>query len=105
MNIESERYVLGSMLVNPDLIPVVRDFFHGRNMFVRPANRAIFEGMLETFPQLGRDISLVSLNEHLKDRPDYAAAGRAYLASLIDGVPGKHFSHHLTEMVLDQQPH
>ncbi|MGH9448622.1 MAG: DnaB-like helicase N-terminal domain-containing protein, partial [Terriglobia bacterium] len=85
-NLEAERALLGSILLDNSALNVALEFLKTAD-FYSDAHRMAFDKMVE-LSERNRPAELVTLAEELeKDGLLEKAGGRAYLASLIDGVP------------------
>lgn len=83
-DLEAERAVLGSVLVNPDLYGAAAALLRPSD-FYRAAHRTIFEAM-RTLVGNEVAIDLLTLKGALGDQLD-AVGGAAYIANMVDGVP------------------
>jgi len=85
-NLEAERAVLGSVLLDNSALNLVVEAI-SKDDFFSECHRIIFEKML-AISERGRTIDLVTLCEELsKDGMIEKAGGAAYLSALTDGVP------------------
>ncbi|MDD5603743.1 MAG: replicative DNA helicase [Eubacteriales bacterium] len=85
-NVEAERSVLGSMLLDKEAIPVSTEILKSGD-FYREDNREIFEAILELFDH-GEPIDMITVSDQLKKRGTLdRTGGIAYLAELADSVP------------------
>ncbi len=85
-NLEAERALLGSILVDHQALNIALEFV-GKDDFFSDSHRIIFERMLE-LSERNRSIELVSLSDELgKLGLIEKVGGAGYLASLMDGVP------------------
>lgn len=85
-NLEAERALLGSVLLDNGALNVVLETL-GRDDFFSEAHRVTFEKMLD-LSEKNRTIDLVTVSEELsKDGLIEKAGGAGYLAALTDGVP------------------
>jgi replicative DNA helicase len=95
-NLESERALLGSVMIKPEAMHEIIDILSG-SAFYATKHRAIYETMLELFSR-GEPIDLLSLSARLeeKGRLEYVG-GRSYLSELVNTVPSagnaKHYAH------------
>jgi replicative DNA helicase len=85
-NLEAERCVLGSILLDNPLIGEAIEFV-GKEDFYLSAHRAIFEHMVQLY-ESSRPIDIVTLTDELRNSGQLeVVGGGAYISSLIDGVP------------------
>ncbi|HXR66977.1 MAG TPA: replicative DNA helicase [Ktedonobacteraceae bacterium] len=85
-NIEAECGVLGSLLIDPEAIPLVADWLHPED-FYRTAHRMIYEAML-TLYERNQPADFITLCELLEQRDQLdSVGGGSYVTSLINGVP------------------
>lgn len=85
-DLEAERAVLGSILVNPELVHQAEATLRPEH-FERPAHRAVFSALL-TLAASGSGIDVITLREQLAADDRLAEAGGVpYLGGLLDGVP------------------
>jgi len=85
-NLEAERSVLGSMLLDKDVIPSVTEILRSDD-FYREDHKEIFEAMVELFDK-GEPIDLITVSEQLKLRGTLEkVGGLEYLAAIANAVP------------------
>jgi len=85
-DIEAERCVLGSLMLDKNAIIRVADLIKADN-FYAPAHIKIFEAIFELFEK-GEPIDILSVSKKLKDKNQLAeVGGSAYLTDLINSVP------------------
>lgn len=85
-NLEAERALLGSILLDNSALNVTLEFI-SKDDFFSEAHRTTFEKMLD-LSERNRTIDLVTLSEELSSEGLLEkAGGAAYLAALTDGVP------------------
>ena len=85
-DLEAERAVLGSILLDNACISSVLDIID-RNDFFSEAHRIVFGAMIGLF-EAGRPIDAITLHEALeRDGLLEKAGGISYLSGLTDGVP------------------
>ena len=85
-NLEAERSVLGSILVQNDAFNMAAQLIDSRD-FYRDAHRRIFERM-SALSERNHAIDFVTLKEELSRNGELdEVGGPAYVASLADGVP------------------
>ena len=97
-SLESERALLGALLLKPDAIHDVSDLIHS-DSFYAEKHRLIFTAMRE-LAEHGSPIDLLSLSERLSDQGLLErAGGRSYLAELIGSAPAPGNFAHYAELV------
>ncbi|MBI4743680.1 MAG: replicative DNA helicase [Actinobacteria bacterium] len=85
-NLEAEESLLGSMLISEDAIPVVTEIIRIDD-FYREANRKIFGAIVGLY-QKGEPADPITVAEELKTMGALeGVGGKAYLHTLISGVP------------------
>ncbi|MHC5024100.1 MAG: replicative DNA helicase [Planctomycetota bacterium] len=85
--IEAEMSLLGSMLIDPQVIGDVVMAIGGGDDFFKPANGVIYQSMVELYDRTSA-LDLVQLNQLLVDRGALAAVGGLdYLVDLANAVP------------------
>ena len=85
-SLEAEQSVLGSILIDRDVIVEVAEFLHPED-FYRQANGTIFRGMLELFERR-EPVDIVTVAEVLDRNGQLdAIGGRTYLSSLSNLTP------------------
>lgn len=97
-SLDSERALLGSLLLKPDSIHDVSDLIKP-DSFYAEKHRHIFDGMRELVER-GNPIDILSLGEHLNDRGLLErCGGRAYIAELASSSPTPGNYSHYAELV------
>ncbi len=93
-SLESERALLGALLLKPDSIHDVLDVIRP-NSFYAEKHRLIF-GEMSELASRGEPIDLLSLSERMQDQGLIErSGGRSYLAELINSAPAPgNFSHY-----------
>ena len=85
-NLESERALLGSVMIRPEVIHEVLDLIRGESFYAE-RHRLIFAVMLELFSK-NEPIDLVSVSSRLKEKNQLEQVGGAtYLTELLNIVP------------------
>ncbi len=85
-NIDAEKSVLGSILVNNENYYRVIETLRAEDFYLN-GHRVIFRQMLELMEK-SRAIDLITIQEELLRRSQLESAGGiSYLASLLDGIP------------------
>jgi replicative DNA helicase len=93
-SLESERGLLGALLLKPDAIHDVADIVRG-DSFYAEKHKLIYEAMRDLSDQ-GNPIDLLSLSERLQSQGHLERiGGRAYLAELASAAPSPgNFAHY-----------
>ncbi len=101
-DLEAERAVLGSVLLQPEgAYDVAADILEPADFF-RDAHRAIFASMAR-LTDGRRIIDLVTLREDLEHRGELEeVGGPAYITALIDGVPRSANVQHYADIVAEK---
>lgn len=85
-NLEAERSVLGSMLIDSEATDRVREFVDAKDFYSRN-HQTIYEGILE-LTRGGSPVDLLTISDYLQAQNLLDKIGGAsYLASLADAVP------------------
>jgi replicative DNA helicase len=86
-NIEAECGVLGSLIIDPDAMPEVRDTGLSPGDFYRDAHRVLYEHML-SLTSLGTPADFITLCNDLETKGKLKVVGGAdYITSLVNQVP------------------
>lgn len=97
-SLESERALLGSLLLKPDVIHDVGDTVH-IDSFYAEKHRMIFETMRE-LSERGEPIDILSLSQRLGDKGQLErVGGRAYIAELASAAPSPGNYAHYADLV------
>ena len=97
-SLESERALLGALLLKPDAIHDVSDLIHG-DSFYAEKHRIIFSAMRE-LSERGEPIDQLTLSERLQNQGLLErAGGRSYLAELAGSAPAPGNFSHYAELV------
>ena len=93
-DIDSERSVLGAMMLDKDAVIRVADILTPGD-FYNPNHAKIFEIVLELFEK-GEPIDILSVSQKMKDKKNLKEiGGSSYLTDLINSVPtATHVSHY-----------
>jgi replicative DNA helicase len=93
-DIETERAVLGALMIDPSAIIKVADFLFP-NDFYKPVHQKIYEVIVELFTN-SQPIDLLSVSAKLKEKNSLDEIGGAnYLTDLINEVPtASHIAHY-----------
>lgn len=101
-NLEAERAVLGSMLIEKEAIEIALDALEESD-FYATAHRAIFREIIRTYDQNKGSVDILLIDENTKSVPTVAQlGGRAYLASLVDTVVTASNVEHYAKIVKDK---
>jgi replicative DNA helicase len=85
-NIESERALLGSVMLKPEVLYETTDIVRPVSFYVEK-HRLIFEAMLELFSK-NEPIDLLSLSSRIEEKGLVdRIGGRSYLSELVGTVP------------------
>ncbi|MHB8062848.1 MAG: replicative DNA helicase [Ruminiclostridium sp.] len=85
-NIEAEQSVLGSMLIDKEVIPVVMEFLKSED-FYRPDHKEIYDVIIELFDR-AEPIDLITVSERLKLHGKLdLIGGLEYLSNIATAVP------------------
>src|SRR3989344_5961872 len=97
-NIEAEKSVLGSLMLDSKSIDVIIDILRP-NDFYQTKHKIIFEAMVDLY-QSKEPIDILSLSSRLKDKKQLdAAGGTSYLTELVNSVPTSSNAKHYAEIV------
>ncbi len=97
-NIDSERALLGSVMLRPDALVDIIDLTTAESFYVEK-HRLIWQGMLDLFSK-SEPIDLLSLSSRLKEKGYLEqAGGTSYLAELINTTPSAANIRHYAEIV------
>ena len=97
-NIDSEKALLGSLMLRPDGMYDVSDVVTRESFYV-DKHRIVFDAMLELHSR-HEPIDLLSVSTRLKERGKFdSIGGGSYLAELVDGVPSSTNAKYYAEMI------
>jgi replicative DNA helicase len=97
-SLESERGLLGALLLKPDAMHDVADLVHA-DSFYAEKHRIIYETMRELVER-GEPIDILTLTERLNAKSQLErTGGRAYIAELAGSAPSPGNFHHYAELV------
>ncbi len=97
-NIDSEKALLGSIMLRPEGMYEVTDVV-SRDSFYVDKHRIIYDAMLELHVR-HEPIDLLSMSSRLKELGKFESmGGGGYLAELVDGVPSSTNAKHYAEIV------
>ena len=97
-NIEAEKSVLGSLMLDSKSIDVIVDILRPDD-FYQTKHKIIYEAMVDLY-QNKEPIDVLSLSSRLKDKKQLdAAGGSSYLTELVNSVPTSSNAKHYAEIV------
>lgn len=97
-NIDSEKALLGSVMLRPDALADVVDLVLPESFYAEK-HRIIWQAMLDLFSQ-SNPIDLLSLSARLKEKNQLESVGGAsYLSDLVSSVPSAANIRHYAEIV------
>lgn len=100
-NLEVEKSILGAVLLDNSAFNAASEVLSGDDFF-SDANRFIYEAMAE-LAERGEAVDPITLSETLERRSMLQrAGGKAYLSSLIDGMPSTTNVDHYARIVKDK---
>lgn len=100
-NLEAERSVLGSILLDPEVLPNVAEVLKVEH-FYSPQHALIFEAVLQLY-QASKPVDLVTLTSQLKKNNKLQqVGGSAYLSELVAIVPTSAHSEEYAALVKEE---
>ncbi|MDO8604860.1 MAG: replicative DNA helicase [bacterium] len=97
-NIETEKALLGALMLRPEGMYDVGDLLKRESFYV-DKHRMVFDAMLELHTR-HEPIDLLSVSTRLKERGKFESiGGGSYLAELVDTVPSSTNAKHYAEIV------
>ena len=85
-NLDAEKAVLGSVLLNPDCISTVLELLRGRDFF-KNGHRKVFDSMVSLFNK-GENLDLITITDELRNQGELdSAGGLGYVSTLTDATP------------------
>ena len=100
--IEAEMSLLGSILIDPQVLGDVIFIVKKGEDFFKPANGAIFDAMVELYDKHS-SLDIVQLNQLLVDRNALdAVGGLSYLVQLAEAVPSAANAAHYARLVREK---
>lgn len=97
-NLDSEKALLGSILLKSDVLYDITDIIH-KDSFYNEAHRIIFIAMMDLFKK-NTPIDVLSLSSRLKERGELEQiGGSSYLTELVNLVPSAANAKHYAEIV------
>ncbi len=101
-SVESEMALLGSMIIDPTVIPDTMGIVRGADRFYHGHHGAIYEAIVQLY-DTRRSLDLVQLVEVLRDADVLKdAGGEDYLVQLADQVPSAVAAPHYAKIVADK---
>ncbi|MCH7572149.1 MAG: replicative DNA helicase, partial [Planctomycetes bacterium] len=100
--IEAEMSLLGSMLIEPQVIGDIVFIVKNGDDFFKPANGAIFNAMIELYDKTA-SLDIVQLNQKLADKDVLSSVGGVeYLVQLANAVPSAANAEHYARLVREK---
>lgn len=97
-NIETEKALLGALMLRPEGMYDVGDMLTRESFYV-DKHRMLFDAMIELHTR-HEPIDLLSVSTRLKERGKFdAIGGGSYLAELVDAVPSSTNAKHYAEII------
>ncbi len=97
-NLDSEKALLGSIMLKPDAIYDIMDILHS-DSFYAEKHRMIFIAMMDLFGKR-EPIDLLSLSARLKEQSKLEqVGGSTFLTELVNAVPSASNAKHYAEMI------
>lgn len=101
-DIDAEKSVLGSLLINKDAIFRIADFLAPAD-FYKPAHEIIYEAVLGLFERR-EPIDILSVTSRLKEKDLIKkAGGSVYMAEIINSVPSAAHVEHYAKIVREKK--
>jgi len=97
-NIESEKALLGSIMLRPEALPEIMDIIRAEAFYV-DKHRIIFSAMMDLYARR-EPIDLLTISSHLKEKSEIdRIGGMSYLTELVNTVPSASNAEHYAEIV------
>ncbi len=97
-NVEAEKSVLGSMLLDKEAIPVITEILNDQD-FYRQDHKEIFQAVIDLFER-AEPIDIITVSEQLKSRGSLEnVGGLEYLTVLASDVPTTANARHYAKIV------
>lgn len=97
-NVEAEQSVIGSMLLEKEVIPIILEILKSDD-FYREDHKEIFEAVMELFDR-GESIDIITIADQLKSRGSLdAIGGFDYLSNITNSVPTTANAKHYAKIV------
>jgi len=98
-DLDAERSTLGSILLDPEVMPDVQNVLGGDRAFYSEKHRVIYRALSAMF-EAGDAIDLVTVSEHLRVRGDLEVVGSiGYLVALAEGTTTAAYATHYAGIV------
>ena len=100
--VEAEMSLIGSMLLDHEVIGDVVQIIKSGDDFFKPAHGSIYDSIVELYDKHSK-LDLVSLNQLLIDRGIWEAiGGESYLIDLAESVPSASHADHYARLVREK---
>jgi replicative DNA helicase len=100
--LEAEMCLLGSMLIDPQVIGDVIQIIRQGDDFYKPAHAAIFDALVSLYDHRS-SVDAIQLTQHLVDRGVYdEIGGERYIIALVESVPSASSARHYARMVREK---
>ncbi len=97
-NIESEKAILGSIMLRPEALPEIMDILRSE-AFYTDKHKTIFEAMMHLYEKR-EPIDLLTLSSKLKESDDLdRIGGMSYLTEIVNTVPSSSNAEHYATIV------
>jgi len=97
-NIDSEKALIGSIMISPEKLPEIMDLIHHKAFYVEK-HKIIFNTISDLYNRR-EPIDLLTVSSHLKERNDLdKIGGMTYLTELANSVPSSSNAEHYGEIV------
>lgn len=97
-NIQAEQSIIGCMLLDKDIIPMVTEILKGED-FYREDHKEIFEGIMDLCEK-AEPVDLITVSEQLKSRGSLQnVGGLEYLSNMATSVPTTANARHYAQIV------
>lgn len=101
IDIQAERSVLGSVLIDPTAINLVSSVLRPE-FFYQPEHQKIYDSMLTLFEKQ-KPIDIITLKNELKKNKELTSVGGTqYLSQLIEEVPTSAYVEHYAQIVIEK---
>lgn len=98
-DLDAERSTLGSILLDPEVVPDVQNVLGSERAFYSEKHRVIYRALSAMF-EAGDAIDLVTVSEHLRVRGDLEVVGSiGYLVALAEGTTTAAYATHYAGIV------
>ena len=97
-NIESEKALLGSIMLRPEALPEIMDILRPE-AFYTDKHKTIFEAMMHLYERR-EPIDILTLSSKLKESVDIdRIGGMSYLSEILNAVPSSSNAEHYAEII------